>query len=160
MELKLVPVDKPDDVNIILGQTHFIKSVEDLYEAMTSSVPGARFGLAFCEASGPCLVRHTGTDKELETLAVKNAEAIGAGHCFIILMRDSFPLNYLNAVKMVPEVCGIFCATANPVKVVVAENGDGRGIMGVIDGNRPKGVETEKDIADRKALLRKFGYKQ
>ena len=160
MELKLVPVDKPEDVNIILGQTHFIKSVEDLYEAMTSSVPGARFGLAFCEASGPCLVRHTGTDKGLETLAVKNAEAIGAGHCFIILMRDSFPLNYLNALKMVPEVCGIFCATANPVKVVVAEDGDGRGIMGVIDGDKPRGVEAEKDITDRKALLRKFGYKQ
>ncbi len=160
MELLTVALDKPDDVNIILGQTHFIKSVEDLYETMVTGVPAAKFGLAFCEASGPCLVRHTGTDSELEALAVKNAQAIAAGHSFIILMRGCFPINVLNAVKSVPEVCSVFCATANPVKVVIADDGSGRGVLGVIDGEKPKGVEGEKDIVQRKEFLRRIGYKQ
>ncbi|MEO0081534.1 MAG: adenosine-specific kinase [candidate division WOR-3 bacterium] len=160
MELLTVALDKPDDVNIILGQTHFIKSVEDLYETMVTGVPAAKFGLAFCEASGPCLVRHTGTDSELEALAVKNAQAIAAGHSFIILMRGCFPINVLNAVKSVPEVCSVFCATANPVRVVIADDGSGRGVLGVIDGEKPKGVEGEKDIVQRKEFLRRIGYKQ
>ncbi len=160
MELKEVRLEKPEDTNLILGQTHFIKAVEDIYEAMTTSVPGIKFGLAFCEASGPCLIRHAGTVPELEELAVKNAEAIGAGHSFIIIMRDAYPINVLPALKMVPEVCNIFCATANPVSVVIAENETGRGIIGVIDGEKPKGVETEKDQTNRKEFLRKIGYKQ
>ena len=160
MELRAVPVEKPDEVNLILGQAHFIKTVEDLYESAVTSVPGAKFGLAFCEASGPCLVRHTGTDKELEDLAVKNASAIGAGHSFIILLRDAFPVNCLNAVKMVTEVCSVICAGANPVRVIVAEDETGRGILGVIDGEKPKGVETEADAQQRHGFLRTIGYKQ
>ena len=160
MELLTVPLDKPEDVNLILGQTHFIKSVEDLYEAMVSGVPGAKFGLAFCEASGPCLIRHTGTDQELEDLAVRNAHAVAAGHSFIILMRGCFPVNVLNAIKAVPEVCSVFCATANPAKVVVADDGAGRGILGVIDGAKPKGIEDEAGVRRRHDLLRKFGYKR
>ena len=160
MELETIAIEKPEDANVVLGQTHFIKSVEDLHEAMVTGVPGSKFGLAFCEASGPCLIRHSGTDKTLEDLAVKNARAMGAGHSFIILMRDSFPVNYLNAVKMVPEVCSIICASANPVKVIVADDGTGRGILGVIDGEKPKGVEGDKDIAHRKEFLRRIGYKQ
>ncbi|MEO0077384.1 MAG: adenosine-specific kinase [candidate division WOR-3 bacterium] len=159
MELKAVSIQRPDGCNVILGQSHFIKTVEDLHEALVTTVPGAKFGLAFCEASGPCLVRHSGTDPELETLAVENALAIGAGHSFIIILGNTFPINVLNAVKGVQEVCSIFCATANPVQVVLAESGSGRAILGVIDGEKPRGIETDSDIADRKAFLRKIGYK-
>ena len=159
MELSTVRVENPGGLNFILGQTHFIKTVEDVHEAMVNSIPGAKFGLAFCEASGPCLVRHSGTDPELEDLATRNAEALGCGHSFIIFMRDAFPLNVLPALKQVPEVCSIFCATANPTTVIIADDGTGRGIMGVIDGEKPKGVETGPDQADRKAFLRKIGYK-
>jgi adenosine/AMP kinase len=159
MELKKVPVDNPEQLNFILGQSHFIKTVEDLYEAIVGTVPGAKFGLAFCEASDVCLVRHAGTDDELIALAQKNALSIGAGHSFIIFLRDMFPVNILNAIKTVPEVCRIFCATANPVEVIVAESQMGRGIMGVIDGFAPKGVEGEDDIARRKSFLRAIGYK-
>ena len=160
MELKTVKIQKPEDLNFILGQSHFIKTVEDIYEAMVSAVPGVKFGLAFCESSGPCLVRYTGTDDELVELAKKNAYAIAAGHSFILFMKGIFPINVLNTIKNVPEVCRIFCATANPVDVVIAETEQGRGILGVIDGFASKGIETDNDIQDRKALLRKFGYKQ
>jgi hypothetical protein len=160
MELKTVAIERPDDTNVILGQTHFIKTVEDVYELLVTSVPGVKFGMAFNEASGPCLVRHTGTDADLEQLAVKNAMALAAGHTFIIIMRNAYPINVLPALKNLQEVCSIFCATANPVTVVLAENETGRGIMGVIDGEKPKGVETEKDQADRESFLRKIGYKQ
>lgn len=160
MELKIVKIEKPEDVNFILGQSHFIKTVEDIYEAMINAVPGAKFGLAFCESSGPCLVRYTGTDNELVELAKQNASALAAGHSFILFMQGIFPINVLNAVKNVPEVCRIYCATANPVEVIIAETAQGRGILGVIDGFASKGIETEQDIQDRKALLRKFGYKQ
>lgn len=159
MELKSVPIDNPENLNFILGQSHFIKTVEDLYEAVVGTVPGAKFGLAFCEASDVCLVRFAGTDDELISLAQKNALNLGAGHSFIIFMRDLFPVNILNTIKNVPEVCRIFCATANPVEVIVAESSQGRGIMGVIDGFASKGIETEADIAKRKALLRTIGYK-
>jgi uncharacterized protein len=159
MEIKSVPIRKPADVNFILGQSHFIKTVEDLHETAVASVPGIKFGLAFCEASGACLIRSSGNDPAMIELATTNAEAIAAGHTFIIFMRDAFPINMLNAVKSVPEVCGIFCATANEVEVLVAESETGRGILGVIDGEMPKGVEKEKDIAWRHDLLRKFGYK-
>ncbi len=159
MEIKSVPIAKPSDVNFILGQSHFIKTVEDLHEAAVSSVPGIKFGLAFCEASGSCLIRCSGNDPDMIELAKTNAEAIAAGHTFIIFMRDAFPINMLNAVKSVPEVCGIFCATANDVEVIVAESEKGRGILGVIDGEKPKGVEKEKDRAWRHDLLRRIGYK-
>jgi adenosine/AMP kinase len=159
MELKKVPVDNPEQLNLILGQSHFIKTVEDLYEAIVGTVPGAKFGLAFCEASDVCLVRHAGTDDELIALAQKNALSIGAGHSFIIFLRDMFPVNILNAIRTVPEVCRIFGAKANPVEVIVAESQMGRGIMGVIDGFAPKGVEGEDDIARRKSFLRAIGYK-
>lgn len=159
MELKTVRVEKPAEVNFILGQSHFIKTVEDLHETAVSSVPGVKFGVAFCEASGACLVRYSGNDPEMIELARKNAEAIGAGHTFIMFMRDAFPINMLNAVKAVPEVCGIYCATANTVEVVVADTPLGRGIMGVIDGEKPKGIEQEKDRAWRRDFLRKIGYK-
>jgi len=159
MELKTVPIDNPEQLNFILGQSHFIKTVEDLYEAMVNTVPGATFGLAFCEASDVCLVRHAGTDDELTALARENAMRLGAGHSFIIFMRDMFPVNILNTIKTVPEVCRIFCATANPVEVIVAETELGRGIMGVIDGFASKGIEGEEDIAKRKAFLRTIGYK-
>jgi adenosine/AMP kinase len=162
MELKSVKIQKPEEANIILGQTHFIKSVEDLYEAMINAVPGFKFkfGLAFCEASQDCLVRSDGNDEELKKLAEKNAFSIGAGHTFIIIMQEAFPLNFLGAIKQVPEVCTIFCATANEVDVVVAENERGKGIIGVIDGEKPKGIETEGDISERKEFLRKIGYKR
>jgi adenosine/AMP kinase len=160
MELKVVKMEIPEDANIILGQSHFIKTVEDIYEAMASSVPGINFGLAFCEASDACLVRHTGTDEDLTELAGKNALNLSAGHCFILFMKDIFPVNVLNAIKNVPEVCRIFCATANPVEVVIAETEQGRGILGVIDGYASKGIETEDDIKARKELLRTIGYKQ
>ena len=159
MELKSIVVVRPDDTNVVIGQTHFIKTVEDIHELMVTSVPGVKFGLAFNEASGPCLVRHSGTDAELEALAVRNSQAIGAGHTFTLIMRGAYPINVLTQLKALSEVCSIFCATANPVSVVVAENETGRGIMGVIDGEKLKGVEGNKDIADRKAFLRKIGYK-
>ena len=158
-EFKAVPIEKDDAVNFILGQAHFIKTVEDLYEAMVNSVPDAKFGLAFCEASVNRLVRCAGTDDGLLDLARKNALAIGAGHSFIIMMKECFPINVLNAIKAVPEVCSIFCATANPTTVVVAENDEGRGIMGIIDGQTPLGAESSEDVKDRMKLLRKFGYK-
>jgi adenosine/AMP kinase len=160
MELKTIPVERPDDTNVIIGQTHFIKTVEDIHELMVTTVPGVKFGLAFNEASGPCLVRHSGTDAQLEKLAVKNSLAIGAGHTFTLIMRGAYPINILTQLKALSEVCSVFCATANPVAVVVAETTSGRGIMGVIDGEKPKGVEGDKETADRKAFLRKIGYKQ
>jgi len=160
MELKSVGIEKPEDINFILGQSHFIKTVEDLHETLVTSVPGIKFGLAFCEASGKCLIRWSGNDQAMIDLAVKNARAIGAGHSFIIFMGPGFfPVNVLNAIKAVPEVCGIFCATANPAQVIVADTGSGRGILGIVDGDTPKGVEDEKEIEWRKGLLRKFGYK-
>jgi uncharacterized protein len=160
-DIKLVTVNikKPDDVNFILGQTHFIKSVEDLYETMKSSVPNGKFGIAFCEASGACKIRSEGNDGDLKKLAEQNAADIGAGHSFIIFMKDCYPLNVLNAIKNTPEVCSIFCATANPVKVVVAESDEGRGILGVIDGFLSKGLENQDDIVWRKKLMRDIGYK-
>ncbi len=160
MQIEGVKIEKPDEINFILGQAHFIKTVEDLHEALVNSVPGIRFGIAFCEASTLCLVRSSGTDDAMLELARRNALKIGAGHSFIIFLAEGFfPLNVLNAVKAVPEVCGIFCATANPVEVVVADNGSGRGILGVIDGDKPKGLESENDVAWRKGFLRKIGYK-
>ena len=159
MELKTVKIVKPEEVNFILGQTHFIKSVEDLYEALVGAVPGCKFGLAFCEASGACLVRWAGTDEEMLELAKKNALALSAGHSFIVFLKNAFPINVLNTIKMVPEVCGIFCATANPVEVILAESEQGRAILGVIDGASPKGVEDEEGIAWRTGFLRKIGYK-
>ena len=160
MELKIVPIENPHQLNLILGQSHFIKTVEDLHEAMVSTVPGAKFGMAFCEASDVCLVRHTGTDPELVELAKKNAFALAAGHSFIVFMKGMYPINVLNAVKNLPEVCRIFCATANPLQVVIGETEQGRGILGVIDGFKSKGIEGEAEIAKRKALLRAIGYKQ
>ena len=159
MELKVVPIEKPEDLNLILGQAHFIKTVEDLHEALVTAVPGIRFGLAFCESSGPCLVRASGTDAELIELSKRNAYTLSAGHVFIIFLRGVYPVNVLNAVKAVQEVCSIYCASANPVQVILAETEQGRGILGVVDGLRSKGIESEKDIASRKELLRKIGYK-
>jgi len=159
MELKLVQIENPDALNLILGQSHFIKTVEDVHEALVNTVPGIQFGVAFCEASGHTLVRHSGTDESLEQLAILNAKAIGAGHSFIVFLREAFPINVLHAIRRVPEVCRIYCATANPVQVVVAETEQGRGILGVIDGASPSGVEDEEGIAWRKDLLRKIGYK-
>jgi uncharacterized protein len=159
VDISTVAIEKPDDVNVILGHSHFIKTVEDLYEVMVGSVPGIQFGLAFCEASGPRLVRWAGNDDELIALAQRNAERIGAGHAFIVFLREGFPINVLNAVKSVQEVCRVFCATANPVEVVVGQTEQGRAILGVVDGESPLGVENEQDVADRKALLRTFGYK-
>jgi len=159
MELKVVDIENPNELNFILGQTHFIKSVEDLHEVLVTSVPGIKFGLAVNEASGPCLIRRSGTDDALVELATRNAQAIGAGHMFIIFLDGSFPINVLSAIKAVPEVCHIICATANPVQVIVAETKQGRGILGVVDGYSPKGIETEKDIEDRKNFLRTIGYK-
>ncbi|MFH2218907.1 MAG: adenosine-specific kinase [Pseudomonadota bacterium] len=160
MEIKAVKIEKPEELNLILGHSHFIKTVEDIYEAIVNAVPGAKFGVAFCEASGPCLVRYTGTDEELIELAKTNACNISAGHSFIVFMKDMFPVNVLNAIQNVPEVCRIFCATANPVEVLIVETDLGRGIVGVIDGFRSKGVESEEDIQKRKAFLRAIGYKQ
>jgi adenosine/AMP kinase len=160
MELSVVPIDKPEALNFILGQSHFIKTVEDLHEALVSAVPGIKFGLAFCEASGACLIRHSGTDDILRELAVKNAQAIAAGHSFIVFLGEGFfPLNILKTVQNVPEVVRIFCATGNPTQVIVAETEQGRGILGVIDGLASKGVEDDEGVAWRKALLRRFGYK-
>jgi adenosine/AMP kinase len=159
MDIKTVKIENPDQLNLILGQSHFIKTVEDMHEAIVSTVPGARFGLAFCEASDVCLVRHSGTDATLVDLAKKNAFALAAGHSFIVFMRDMYPINILNAIKNLPEVCRVFCATANPVEVMIGETGQGRGILGVIDGFASKGIETEADIRARKELLRAIGYK-
>ncbi len=159
LNLVTVRIDKPDDLNFILGQSHFIKTVEDLYEAIVGAAPGARFGLAFCESSGPALVRSAGTDPELVELAQRNALALAAGHCFIVFLRNLYPINVLNTIKMVPEVCRIFCATANPVEVIIAESEQGRGILGVIDGVKTKGIEGDADVAWRKEFLRKIGYK-
>ena len=160
MEIKTVKIENPENLNMVLGQSHFIKTVEDIFEAVVNTVPMAKFGLAFCEASDKCLIRHTGTDDELLELAKKNALSLSAGHSFILFMKDMYPVNVLNAIKQVPEVCRIFCATANPVEVIVAETELGRGILGVIDGYASKGIETEADIAARKDLLRAIGYKQ
>ena len=159
MNILSVPIRKPEAVNFILGQSHFIKTVEDLHEVLVGAVPGIKFGLAFCEASGACLIRWSGTDDEMIDLAKQNAQAIGAGHSFIIFLANAYPVNVLNAVKNAPEVCGVFCATANAVTVVVAEAGGDRGILGVIDGSSPKGIEDSEGIAWRKGLLRTFGYK-
>jgi hypothetical protein len=159
VELQVVPVDNPEELNLVLGQSHFIKTVEDLHEALVGTSPHTRFGLAFCEASGPCLVRRSGNDDDLVQLATVNAERIGAGHSFIVFLREAYPLNVLNAVKHVPEVCHVFCATANPVSVVVAVTETGRGILGVIDGSSPLGVESDEDVAGRKSLMRAIGYK-
>ena len=160
MELKSVRVSFPEGANVIIGQTHFIKSVEDLYEAIVGAVPGVKFGIAFCEASGPCLVRVEGNDVKLRKLAAENALRIGAGHTFIVILENAYPINVLNRIKEIEEVCTIFCATANPVDVIVAENERGRGVMGVIDGEKPTGVETANDAEDRRAFLRKIGYKR
>lgn len=159
MELKTVQIENPDALNMILGQSHFIKTIEDIHEALISTVPGIQFGVAFCEASGHTLVRHSGTNMELELLATHNAMSIGAGHSFIIFLRDAFPINVMHAIKRVPEVCSIFCATANPVQVIVAQSEQGCGILGVIDGAAPSGIEDDAGISWRKDLLRKFGYK-
>ena len=160
MELSAIEIVKPPDANVIIGQAHFIKTIEDLYEAVVAAVPAVKFGVAFCEASGPCLIRHTGTDAGLEESAVRAARAIGAGHVFVIMLGNAFPINVLNQVKAVAEVCTIFCATANEVRVIVAADGGARGVLGVIDGAAPKGVEGEQDQAERRAMLRRFGYKQ
>ncbi|MBN3038710.1 MAG: adenosine-specific kinase [Candidatus Omnitrophica bacterium] len=160
MEFKNIKVKKDQDTNIILGQSHFIKTVEDLYEVLVGGCPGIKFGLAFCESSGACMVRTEGNDDRLKRLAGENALNIGAGHTFIIMLEAAFPINVLNAVKNVPEVCSIFCATANPVEIVIAQTEQGRGIIGVIDGSRPIGIEAESDIKWRKEFLRKIGYKR
>ena len=160
MELTTVQIRKPENINFILGQSHFIKTVEDIYETLVSAVPGIKFGLAFCEASGKCLIRHTGTDEEMQQLAIENARAIGAGHSFIVFLGEGyFPINILKAIQSVPEVCRIFCATANPTEVLIAETQQGRGILGVVDGYSPKGLEAEEDIKWRKDFLRQIGYK-
>ena len=159
MDITSVRLEIPEGGNIILGQTHFIKTVEDLYEALVNSVPQMKFGIAFNEASGPCLTRADGNDADLTQLAIRNATAVGAGHTFVIVLKDAFPIHVLNAVKMCQEVCTIFCATANPVEVILAQSELGRGVLGVIDGSSPKGVEKEDGIAWRKDLLRKFKYK-
>jgi len=160
IEFRVVRIEKPEDVNVILGQSHFIKTVEDIYEAVAGSVPGAKFGLAFCESSGDCLIRIEGNDEDLKALARENALAIGAGHSFILFLRDCYPINVLNAIKNIQEVCTIYCATANRAEVVIAESVQGRGIMGVIDGEKPRGVEGPDGVLWRTGLLRKFGYKR
>lgn len=159
VHLSVVKIQKPDDANVIIGQSHFIKTVEDIYEAVVGSVPGVKFGLAFAEASGARKIRCEGTDEQMKKLAADAALALAAGHTFIVFLRNAYPINLLNAVKNIPEVCAIYCATANPLEVIVAETALGRGIMGVIDGATPKGVENEEDIAWRRGLLRKIGYK-
>ena len=159
MDFHLIDIDKPEEVNVILGQSHFIKTVEDLHEAMVGSVPGIQFGLAFCEASGPALIRTSGTSEAMVELATKATQEVGAGHVFALFMEGAYPINVLNAVKNVPEVCRIFCATANPLQVIVAETGQGRGVVGVVDGISPKGIEGEAETASRVGLLRSIGYK-
>lgn len=159
METKIVKIERPEESNVIIGQSHFIKTVEDIYEALVNSVPGIKFGIGFCEASGACLVRCEGTDDRLKALAAKNALAINAGHSFVVILQNAYPINVLKAVKALPEVCSIYCATANDVEVIIAETEQGRGILGVIDGFKVKGIEQEKDVRERKELLRKIGYK-
>ena len=159
MQMSSVRIEKPDDMNFILGHAHFIKTVEDLYEVIVQTNPAMKFGIAFCEASGPCLVRHAGNDEKLVEIAQRNALLLSAGHSFLIFMEQGFPVNILNAVKTVPEVCRVYCATANPTEVIIAETAQGRGILGVVDGERSKGVEAEEDIRKRKDFLRKIGYK-
>ncbi|KST69876.1 adenosine-specific kinase [Mastigocoleus testarum] len=159
MEIKIVAIEIPQDCNIIIGQSHFIKTVEDLHEVMVTNSSQVRFGLAFCEASGPCLIRVSGNDESLQEVAQKNAMAIAAGHSFVILMKDAYPINFLNAIKQSPEVCNIYCATANPVEVIVVETEQGRGIIGVVDGSSPRGVESPEDVKARKDFLRQIGYK-
>ncbi|MGD0548962.1 MAG: adenosine-specific kinase [Candidatus Bathyarchaeia archaeon] len=159
MDTKVIRIDVPEGVNIVLGQSHFIKTVEDLHEAIVCTVPHAKFGIAFNESSGPCLVRVSGNEQELTTLAGKAALQLGAGHSFIVFLKDAYPINVLDKIKAVPEVCSIYAATANPIQVVVAETDQGRGILGVIDGLKPKDIEGPKDVEDRKSLLRKMGYK-
>lgn len=159
MELKVVKLILPDGSNLILGQSHFIKTIEDLYEVLVCTSPSAKFGIAFCEASGPCLIRVAGNDSAMQTVAVENAQAIAAGHSFVIVLKEAYPINVLNAIKQCQEVCNIYCATANPVEVIVAESTQGRGILGVIDGSSPKGVEEEKDANARRDFLRTVGYK-
>jgi uncharacterized protein len=160
MELKLVPLEIPENGNIVVGQSHFIKTAEDIYEAIVNTVPQMKFGVAFNEASGPCLTRVEGNDEELKALAARNASALAAGHVFVVVMREGYPINVLGRIKDVPEVCSIFCATANPVQVVIAENEQGRGILGVIDGARPAGVEGPEDAQKRHGFLRMIGYKR
>jgi len=160
MELKSIPLEVPEGGNLILGQSHFIKTVEDIYEAIVNTVPQMKFGVAFNEASGPCLTRVDGNDEGLKALAARNAAAVGAGHTFVVVMTDGYPINVLGRIKDVPEVCAIFCATANPVTAIVAETEQGRGVLGVIDGARPKGVETEEDAGRRRQFLRMIGYKR
>ena len=159
MELKTVKIEMPEECNVILGTAHFIKTVEDIYEALVNAVPNIKFGIGFCESSGQCLVRSEGNDKELKNLAINQALKLGCGHCFIIFLKNAYPINVLDKIKQVPEVCIIHAATANPLEVIVAETEQGRGIMGVIDGFKTKGIETEKDVTERKELLRKIGYK-
>jgi hypothetical protein len=159
MELSAVPIEMGDGLNVIIGQAHFIKTVEDIHEALVGANPNLHFGLAFCEASGPCLIRRSGNAPDLIELAARNAEAIGAGHSFIVFLRDGYPVNVLNALKQVPEVCTVHCATANPVEVLVAQTDLGRGVLGVVDGMPPAGIETSSDEAERKRLLREIGYK-
>jgi adenosine/AMP kinase len=159
LELKLVKIKKPDEVNLILGQSHFIKTVEDLYEVLVNSVPGIKFGLAFVESSGACKIRLEGNDPELKKLAQDNALEIGAGHSFLVFLKNTYPVNVLNAIKAIPEVCAIYCASANPVEVIIAETETGRGVLGVIDGLKPKGIESGEDITWRHEFLRKIGYK-
>ncbi|MGB9676268.1 MAG: adenosine-specific kinase [Candidatus Bathyarchaeales archaeon] len=159
MEFRTVKIDVPEGCNVILGMAHFIKTVEDLYEAMVNAVPNVKFGIGFCESSGPCLVRHEGNDEELRQLAAKKAYEIACGHSFIIFMKNAYPINVLDKIKRVPEVCTIYAATANPLEVIIAETEQGRGIIGVIDGSKSKGIEGENDIKARKDFLRKIGYK-
>ncbi len=159
MELKIVKIDPPKDCNIILGMAHFIKTAEDLYETMVNSVPNIQFGLGFCESSGPCLVRHEGNDSELKRLAGEKAFEIGCGHSFLVFIKNAYPLNVLDKIKHVPEVCTVFAATANPLEVLIAETSQGRGIIGVVDGLKSKGIETDQDILERRQFLRKIGYK-
>lgn len=159
MELKTIKIDVPKDCNVILGQSHFIKTIEDIHEALVNAVPNIKFGIGFCESSGPCLVRHSGNDDELEKLASEKAFELGCGHCFIIFIKNAYPINVIDNIKKVPEVVNIYAATANPLEVIITETERGRGILGVIDGLKPKGIEKEKDIKERKEFLRKIGYK-
>jgi len=159
MKFLTVRINKPDDANVIIGQSHFIKTVEDLYEVIVGAVPGVKFGLGFCESSGDCLVRVDGNDGELKKCAAENALAIGAGHCFVVVLRNAYPINVLNAIKNVQEVCNIYCASANPIEVIVAETTQGRGVAGVVDGSTPKGIEGEDGVTWRRGFLRKIGYK-
>jgi uncharacterized protein len=160
MEFRAVAIQTPEGANVILGQSHFIKTIEDLYEILVSSVPGAKFGVAFCESSGPCLIRSAGNDQPLRDVAITNAQAVGAGHFFVVILKDAYPINVLNAIKQCQEVCTIYCASANPIEVILAITGQGRGVMGVVDGLPPKGVEAADDVTARKDFLRTIGYKQ